>query len=60
MAYSKKQTYKRKKQKYTELERLAYNLAKVDKGLKNPNSRVYESYRNGSKGIASGKKKPLI
>ena len=60
MAYNKKRTYKKKKQKYTKLERLAYNLAKVDKGLKNSNSRVYASYQNGSKGIASGKKKPLI
>ena len=58
---SKKRTYhKKNKSKFTELERLAYNMAKVDKGLKNPNSRVYESYHNGANGIANGKKKPLI
>ena len=51
---------KKKKNKYTELERLAYNMTRVKRGTQNPNSRVYESYQNGLKGIASGKKKPLI
>ena len=37
----------RKKSKYRQLERLAYNLGKIDKGLKDPNTRVHDSYQAG-------------
>lgn len=37
----------RKKSKYRQLERLAYNLGKIDKGLKDSNTRVYDSYQAG-------------
>lgn len=66
MAYRTRRSYtaskskRRKKNSYTELERMAYNLGKVKRGLSNPNSRVYESYKNGCTGKATKKRKPLI
>ena len=56
MAYSK---YKKKgkKSKYTQLERLAYQMGKIDKGLKDSNTCVYASYQAGVN--AKRKKKPL-
>ena len=57
---NRKRRYSKRKSKYCDLERLAYNMGKVKRGLSNPNSRVYASYKNGCSGIASGKKKPLI
>ncbi len=51
---------KGKKQKYTEIERLAYNMGRISKGLDNHNSRVYESYINGCNGKTSTNKKPLF
>ncbi len=53
-------TAKKKGRKYTELERLSYNLGQVSRGLKNPNSRVYESFNNGKTGKTTSHKKPLI
>lgn len=62
MAYKKGKGTKKSssKSKYTELERQAYNMGKIKRGLSNPNSRVYESYNNGLKGTTSKTKKPLI
>ena len=51
---------KKRKSKYTELERLAYNMGKVKRGISNPDSRVHVSYNNGLKGKTTSKKKPLI
>ena len=59
MAYSRKRG-KRKTTKRTELERLAYNMGKVKRGLSNPNSRVFESYKNGCTGKTTKNRKPLI
>ena len=53
MAYKgkgKKGYYGRSKGKYTEIEKLAYNMGRIETGLKNPDSRVYESYHNGCSG----------
>lgn len=65
MAYSSRKNYRtkssrRKKNSYTELEKLAYNLGTVKRGLNNPNSRVYESYKNGCAGKTTKNRKPLI
>lgn len=58
---SKKRTYhKKNKSKFTELERLAYNMGKIRRGLSNPDSRVNESYNNGLKGKTTKNRKPLI
>lgn len=61
MAY--KDNYRRNRKsnsKYCQLERLAYNLGKIERGLKNSNSRVHESYTNGFNGKTSSSNKPLI
>lgn len=56
LAYKKT---KKKKGKYTQIERLAYQIGQVEAGKKNSNSRVYESY---CKGVENKKreKKPLF
>lgn len=58
--YSTNKSRRRKKSSYTELERMAYNLGKVKRGLNNPNSRVFESYNNGCTGKTAKNRKPLI
>ena len=60
MSYNK--TFKRKstrKSKYTEAEKLAYNLGLIEKGKKNPESRIFESYNRGLQGQVSKKQKPI-
>ena len=57
----KKTTKKgKRKSKYTELERLAFNMGKVKRGISNPDSRVHVSYNNGLKAKTTSKRKPLI
>lgn len=51
---------KKKSGKYTEIERFAYNMGRVNLGLSNPNSRVKESYDNGKKRPTKKEKKPLF
>ena len=58
MAY-KKNTYKRKKGKYSQLERLAYQMGQIDKGLTDSNTRVYDSFQAGCT-ATKRKKKPLF
>lgn len=58
--YSTNKLRRKKRSSYTELERMAYNLGKVKRGLNNPNSRVFESYKNGCTGKTTKNKKPLI
>lgn len=58
--YGKSKAPGKKKKKYTEVERLAYNMGRIKKGLSNPNSRVYESYVNGCKGKTTKNTKPLF
>ena len=53
-------TKKSKKRSYTELERMAYSLGKIKRGLNNPNSRVFESFKNGCDGKTTKNRKPLI
>ena len=60
MAYYKRRIQRKKKSNKTELERFAYNMGKVERGLRNPESRVFESYNNGKTGKTSSKRKPLI
>ena len=48
------------KSKRTYLEKLAYNMGKIQRGIKNPVSRVHESYANGLTGKTTTNKKPLI
>lgn len=58
--YGKGRKSSKSKKKYTEVERLAYNIGRIKKGLSNPNSRVYESYVNGCQGKTTKNKKPLF
>ncbi len=61
-AYSKpkKKATKRKASKTKELTTLAYKLGQIEKGKKNSNSKVYDSYNKGLAYDPTRKKKPLI
>ena len=50
----------REKKKYSKLETLAFYLGKINRGLKNDNSRVYESYNKGLNNVSKNNRKPLI
>ena len=58
--YGKAKNLRKTKKKYTEVERLAYNMGRIKKGLQNPNSRVYESYVNGCNREITKNTKPLF
>ena len=63
MAYRKYNNNRKKtksKVKYSKAEKLAYNLGRIAKSLKNQNSLVYDSYINGLNGKTSTNKKPLF
>ena len=49
MAYRRRRL---RRKRYNELEKLAYNLGRVEKGLKNTNSKVHDSYVKGCKSTA--------
>lgn len=53
-------TGRKSKSKYTELEKLSYKLGQIERGLKNPDSRVFESYNNGKKGPTKKRRKSLL
>lgn len=36
-----------RRSKYSNLERLAFQMGRIDKGLKDSNTRVYDSYQAG-------------
>lgn len=42
-----RRTRRTRKQGYSETEKLAYRLGQIERGKKNPNSKVYESYNRG-------------
>lgn len=46
--------------KYSELEKLSYKLGQIERGLSNPDSRVFESYNNGKKGPTKKRRKSLL
>lgn len=48
-----------RKQKFTDAERLAYTLGLIEKGKKNPESRIYDSYNRGLQGQVAKKQKPI-
>ena len=50
---------KKKTSTASQLKKLAYQMGQVNKGLKNPNTQVYESYHRGLSKDSSEKKKPL-
>ena len=39
---------------------MPYKLGKVKRGLNNPNSRMFESYKDGCTGKTTKNRKPLI
>lgn len=43
--------YGYKKPKYTKIEKDAYRLGQIQRGLKNPNSKITASFNNGVKGF---------
>lgn len=53
MAKSKSRS---KKSKYSETEKLAYQIGRINKGLKNPNSKVAASFANGEKSVCKERK----
>ena len=57
-----KKNFKRKtsrRQKYTEAEKMAYNLGLIERGKKNPDSRIFDSYQAGLNGHVAKQRKPL-
>lgn len=70
MAYKKKNTYptikrstRKRKSKYTEVEKLAYKMGQVMAGCENEDSKVYESMANGMASVVdkkARKTKPLF
>lgn len=51
---------RRRKGKYSTLERTAFNMGLINRGLQNKGSRVYESYCNGLNAKSGRTKKPII
>lgn len=66
MAYYSRRTTRyasksrKKRSKFTQVEKIAYQMGQVKRGLANPNSRVYASYVNGCNGKTRKNKKPLF
>lgn len=58
MAFSNRRR-KGKKSKYTKVERLAFDMGRVELGRKNPNSRITESFQKGNTAPKKKEKKPL-
>lgn len=58
--YGKRKGYSKKKSKYTEVEKMAYMMGRVERGRNNPNSRITDSYNNGLKEPVVKVKKPLF
>ena len=46
----------RRRSKYSNLERLAFQMGRIDKGLKDSNTRVYDSYQAGCTATKRAKK----
>lgn len=55
-----KYTKRSKKSKYTEVERVAYLMGQVERGRKNPESRISDSYKKGCSEPAKRQKKSLF
>lgn len=51
---------KRKKRRYTQVEKTAYLVGQVERGLKNPESRISASYKNGLTPPVYKRKKTLF
>ena len=60
MARKSKKIRRTKKSRYTQVEKTAYLMGQVERGLKNPNSRITASYENGAKEPKLREKKPLF
>ena len=57
MAYYKKKSYGKRKYSYSkEMNALAYKMGQIEKGRKNPDSQISESYNNGLNKAAKKKK----
>lgn len=46
-------------QRFSEAERLAYTLGLIERGKKNPDSKIYESYNRGLQGQVTRIDKPI-
>lgn len=53
---SRRYRARRRKSKYKPLERLAFNMGRIDKGLKDSNTRVYDLYQAGCNATKRAKK----
>lgn len=51
---------RKSKSKFSQTEKLAYSMGQIARGLKNPNSKVYESYQNGLTDRKSKSKKTMF
>ena len=51
---------KKKASNASQLKKLAYQMGQVERGLKNPNSQISESYNNGKHAKRKNTKKPLF
>lgn len=50
----------RRRSKYTTLERTAFNMGLISRGIQNKESRVFESFNNGLNAKSGRTKKPII
>ena len=63
MAYKKsysKRTKRSRKSKYTKVEQTAYLMGQVERGLKNPDSRISSAFNRGNSVPKPRTKKPLF
>ena len=64
MAKYFKKSYKKKNKKYkskrSALEKLAWNLGRIERGKNNSDSKVYASYQAGKSEPKKSARKPLI
>ena len=55
-----KKNYKSKKKGRSYLEKLAWDLGRIERGKSNPDSKVYASYHAGKSQPKASARKPLI
>jgi len=56
--FNSKRKY-RSKGGFSRLERIAYTQGVLERGKKNPNSRIYDSFQKGLNGLPTKKSKPI-
>lgn len=60
MARYKNSKKRSRKQRFTQVEKTAFLMGQVERGLKNPDSRISVSYERGTKEPTKRQKRPLF